>query len=243
MGLIDSIEIEQVDCDGIKAAAKKLYSKLDTDTKATKRKSKEKLSSLNLKLSQYHWYGSMERFLELPGQYTGDAQPNTSTSLKIVKFHEEVSILMSLRMPFKITCTCSDGKLYSFLVKYGEDLRQDERIQHVQELMSEQMQLDKNCSQQKLSLRSYKVIPLNTNCGIINWIENTETIDKFMKIKELKELKDINNAAWNIYYNFINCGQERSGSRENQYIRTVLDHSREEVGVIFKIELRIFTSF
>lgn len=42
--------------------------------------------------------------------------------------------------------------------------------------MSDKMRADKNCSQQKLSIRTYKVIPLTVHCGLISWIENTETI-------------------------------------------------------------------
>lgn len=130
-------------------------------------------------LARYHWYGG-DNFIELPGQYTGNVAPNANNILKIVKFREEVSIYRSLRRPIKITAICSNGKSYSFLVKYGEDLRQDERIQHIQELMTNQMQANKNCSQQKLSLRTYKVIPLNVDCGIISWIENTATFETFL---------------------------------------------------------------
>lgn len=178
-------------------------------------------------LSQHHWYGSMDEFIELPGQYTGNAPPNPSTCLKIVKFNEELTIIQSLRKPIKISCICSDGKSYSFIVKYAEDLRRDERIQHVQELMSEQMQLDKNCSQQKLSLRSYKVIPLNTKCGLIKWIENTDTIQSFLSNKAKdRKWNNSNKQAMSTYINFIEIDKKPDIPN---YVRAILVRSQEEV--------------
>lgn len=135
----------------------------------------DKLSDFSPWLAQYHWYGG-DNFIELPGHTS--ANPNNL--LKIVKFHDNVSVYSSLRRPIKISCICSDGKSYSFLVKYGEDLRQDDHIQQIQKLMSDQMKEDKNCSQQKLSIRTYKVIPLTVHCGIISWIDNTETIQSLL---------------------------------------------------------------
>lgn len=200
-----------------------------------------KLSSFCPWLSEYHWYGSLDKFLELPGQYTGNAPPNPSSSLKIVKFNEEILILRSLRRPIKISCVCSDGKTYSFLVKYGEDLRQDERIQHVQELMSEQMQLDRNCTQQKLSLRSYRVIPLNTNCGLINWIENTETIQSFLWNVDWKIAND---AAQKMYKAFMEGGEKLNKEclHKNHYVRAILVRKPNAVSENLWIE-EIFVSF
>lgn len=193
------------------------------------RANNEKLMTLCPMLSQHHWYGSMDKSIELPGQYTENVPPNPSTSLKIVKFNEEISIIRSLRKPIKISCTCSDGKTYSFIAKYAEDLRRDERIQHVQELMSDQMQLDKNCSQQKLSLRSYKVIPLNTKCGLIKWIDNTENIQILLN-KDSGWIKS-NKDAENMYLGFM-----RSGPKINKTIpdnvRTILVRTHEEVSKI-----------
>lgn len=135
----------------------------------------ETLNAFSPWLAKYHWYGG-ENAIELPGQHIGNVPPNPSNTLKIVKFEEKVSIFHSLRRPIKISCVCSDGKTYSFLVKYGEDLRLDDQIQQIEKLMSDQMAADKSCSQQKLSIRTYRVIPLSVDYGIISWIDNTKTI-------------------------------------------------------------------
>lgn len=206
---------------------RELSSKLNTLAKSSK---KETLSTFSPMLSQHHWYGSMDNYIELPGQYTGNSPPNPSTSLKIVKFNEEITIFQSLRIPIKISCICSDGKSYSFIAKYGEDLRRDERIQRVQELMSEQMQLDKNCSQQKLSLRSYEVIPLNTKCGLIKCIENSNNMQSFLS-------KDNKDQVWNdscaearkMYDYFIQKSAQKNKKNIHNNAKTVLVRSREEV--------------
>lgn len=212
--------------------ARKLSGKLGS--LATSKK-QENLTTLSPKLSNHHWYGSMDNYIELPGQYTGKAPPNPSTSLKIVKFAEELTIIKSLRMPIKISCICSDGKSYSFIVKYEEDLRRDERIQHVQGLMSEQMQLDKNCSHQNLSLRTYQVIPLNTECGLIQCIENTENIHSFLS-KDQKDKKwcELSGEARALYANFINNGAKDIKKDVVDIVKALLVYSHDQVSRTFK---------
>lgn len=80
-------------------------------------KYKEQLSNFSPWLAQYHWYGG-ENVIELPGQHTGNIQPNPNNTIKIVKFHETVTIYKSLRMPIKLIADCSDGIARSFLIKY-----------------------------------------------------------------------------------------------------------------------------
>lgn len=189
-------------------------------------------------LARYHWYGG-DNYIELPGQYTGKVAPNANNILKIVKFHEKVSIYHSLRRPIKLTAICSDGKSYSFLVKYGENLRQDERIQHIQELMSDQMKADKNCSQQKLSLRTYKVIPLNVDCGIISWVENTATIDSFLSQSD-PEFNTANASALHQYRKFIMNAPIDKNKRIKPNVAAVLHYSPADVySNLLKIPIKI----
>lgn len=210
----------------IEAKVKSLIADLEKSTKSVK--SHEKLMTLCPMLSKHHWYGSMDKYIELPGQYTGNAAPNPSTSLKIVKFNEDVRIIRSLRKPLEISCICSDGKSYSFIVKCGEDLRRDERIQHVQELMSEQMQLDKNCSQQKLSLRTYKVIPLNTKCGLIKCVENSEPLSTFFK----KRIPDpIHKDIFDNYDNFIENAANKIKKSASSNVKALIHYTSEQVSV------------
>lgn len=130
-------------------------------------------------LDQFHWDGG-DDYIELLGQYNGNSMPNMNRRLKIIKFEKKAFVCATLRKPIRIGVLCSNGKMYNFLIKCGEDLRQDERIQQLQNLMSDLMKNDKNCNQQKLTLRTYKVTPMNVHCGAISWIDNTDSIENLL---------------------------------------------------------------
>ncbi|CAB4045005.1 DNA-dependent kinase catalytic subunit-like, partial [Paramuricea clavata] len=69
--------------------------------------------------------------LEIPGQYTGRNKPLPEYHVKIAGFDEKVLKLSSLRAPKRVTILGNDEREYKFLVKGGEDLRLDQRIQQV----------------------------------------------------------------------------------------------------------------
>lgn len=125
---------------------------------------------------QFQWYGS-ENGLELPGQYRGDSSPNINQHVKIFRFNANIKIYHSLRKPMKITIYGSNAKQYDYLVKYGEDLRQDERIQQLMDLMSRQLNADKNCRNHKMSLQTYQVIPFDAYCGMLSFVNDTVSIN------------------------------------------------------------------
>lgn len=51
--------------------------------------------------------------------------------IKIAGFDEKILTMSSIRKPKRITIRGHDQKEYKFLVKGGEDLRQDQRIEKV----------------------------------------------------------------------------------------------------------------
>uniref|UniRef100_A0A803VTB7 DNA-dependent protein kinase catalytic subunit n=1 Tax=Ficedula albicollis TaxID=59894 RepID=A0A803VTB7_FICAL len=69
--------------------------------------------------------------LEVPGQYDGKGKPLPEYHAKISGFDERISVMESLRKPKRITIRGSDEQEYPFLVKGGEDLRQDQRIEQL----------------------------------------------------------------------------------------------------------------
>ena len=68
----------------------------------------------------------------------------------------------SMRKPKRIVINGNDQKEYPFLVKSGEDLRLDQRIEQLFGLMNEVFSQDPNCHQRNLQLRTYQVIPMTT---------------------------------------------------------------------------------
>lgn len=131
-------------------------------------------------LHQFHWCGG-EEFLELPGQYTGDQDPSTTSSIKVYKFDNKITIYRTLRAPIKITIYGSNGKRYHYLVKHGEDLRQDQRIQQLLNLMSRQLETDRTCRNQRLSLQTYEVIPMSMTCGLLTFMDNVTPMKVFIE--------------------------------------------------------------
>ncbi|KAF9945922.1 hypothetical protein BGZ65_010234, partial [Modicella reniformis] len=114
-----------------------------------------------------------EEKIDIPGQYAGLDAKQTIT---IVRFNPRVLVMSSLRKPKKLCILGSDEREYQFLVKGGEDLRLDQRIQQLFALMNDIMRKDPQCSQQDISISTYKVIPMSSSLGIIEWVDNTQPL-------------------------------------------------------------------
>ncbi|XP_063182908.1 DNA-dependent protein kinase catalytic subunit [Chroicocephalus ridibundus] len=129
--------------------------------------------------------------LEVPGQYDGKGKPLPEYHAKISGFDERISVMESLRKPKRITIRGSDEQEYPFLVKGGEDLRQDQRIEQLFDVMNIILSQDASCSQRNMQLKTYQVIPMTTRLGLIKWLENTCTLKDFLK-NSMSEEEDIN---------------------------------------------------
>lgn len=160
---------------------------------------KHTLKSFSPWLSSFHWCGDEDDYLEVPGQYGGDQRPFVSDHVRIVKFSESIQIFSTLRMPIKLTMHGNDGRTYSFLVKQGEDLRQDERIQQLLAMMSDRMTNDRMCRQHSMRIETYRVVPIKTFCGLIEWVNDTKSmmdvIEKSMTKQEVATAKTATTSA------------------------------------------------
>ncbi|KAJ8319307.1 LOW QUALITY PROTEIN: hypothetical protein KUTeg_004398 [Tegillarca granosa] len=85
------------------------------------------------------------RGLEIPGQYDGMSKPLPEYHVKIAGFDQRVLVLTSIRKPKRIIIRGNDEKEYKFLVKGGEDLRQDHRIEQLFFLMNKVFDKDPAC--------------------------------------------------------------------------------------------------
>ncbi|CAF4081494.1 unnamed protein product, partial [Adineta steineri] len=119
------------------------------------------------------------RELEIPGQYTSKKKPLLEHHIKIVGFDEKLLVLHSLRLPKRITIRGHDENDYRFLVKGGEDIRQDQRIEALFSIMNDLYDNDPNCNQSNsahIAIRTYKVIPMSSKLGVIEWLDNTRPL-------------------------------------------------------------------
>lgn len=62
-----------------------------------------------------------------------------------------------MRYPIKITMIGNNGEEYSFLVKFGEDLRQDQRVQQLLKVMNNTLSENVHCCERQLSILTYTV--------------------------------------------------------------------------------------
>nr|XP_019572365.1 PREDICTED: DNA-dependent protein kinase catalytic subunit isoform X2 [Rhinolophus sinicus] len=118
--------------------------------------------------------------LEIPGQYDGKGKPVPEYHARIAGFDERIKIMASIRKPKRIIIRGHDEREYPFLVKGGEDLRQDQRIEQLFEVMNVLLSRDAACSQRNMQLKTYHVIPMTSRLGLIEWIENTLTLKELL---------------------------------------------------------------
>uniref|UniRef100_A0A8C7C032 DNA-dependent protein kinase catalytic subunit n=1 Tax=Neovison vison TaxID=452646 RepID=A0A8C7C032_NEOVI len=114
--------------------------------------------------------------LEIPGQYDGKGKPMPEYHARISGFDERVKVMASIRKPKRIIIRGHDEKEYPFLVKGGEDLRQDQRIEQLFEVMNVLLSQDAACSQRNMQLKTYHVIPMTSSdpkappCEYRDWL-------------------------------------------------------------------------
>ncbi|KAG5680126.1 hypothetical protein PVAND_009651 [Polypedilum vanderplanki] len=108
-------------------------------------------------------------------------------------------VMHSLQKPKKITFIGSDGQQYSMLLKFKDDLRIDFRFLEFVKVVNDFYRKDSDASQRSLIARTYSVIPLNEELGMIEWIPNLKTFKAIIssqyalaKIKVPSGSKEIN---------------------------------------------------
>lgn len=108
---------------------------------------------------------------------TGGANPNHDPFpghwAYLDGFEDSVEILASLQKPKKISLKGSDGRSYTMMCKPKDDLRKDCRLMEFNCLINKCLRKDAESRRRELHIRTYAVIPLNEECGIIEWVNNT----------------------------------------------------------------------
>ncbi|XP_062843465.1 serine/threonine-protein kinase ATR [Trichomycterus rosablanca] len=108
---------------------------------------------------------------------SGGANPNHDALpghwVYLSGFDDNVEILASLQKPKKISLKGSDGKCYTMMCKPKDDLRKDCRLMEFNCLINKCLRKDAESRRRDLHIRTYAVIPLNEECGIIEWVNNT----------------------------------------------------------------------
>lgn len=104
-----------------------------------------------------------------------------STVPRIAKYDANFSIASGVSAPKIVTLVASDGKRYKQLFKGGnDDLRQDAIMEQVFEQVSNLLKEHRETRRRKLGIRTYKVLPLHTNAGIIEFVSNTIPLHDYL---------------------------------------------------------------
>ncbi|PKI83205.1 non-specific serine/threonine protein kinase [Malassezia vespertilionis] len=88
-------------------------------------------------------------------------------------FDDTIEIMHSLQKPRKIVVHASNGMRYPFLCKPRDDLRKDARLIEFDSMINKLLQSSSESRRRRLYIRTYAVLILNEECGLIEWVPNT----------------------------------------------------------------------
>jgi FKBP12-rapamycin complex-associated protein len=120
--------------------------------------------------------------LAVPGTYS-----NEKPIIRIHKINPILNVIPSKQRPRKLSILGDNGQEYQFLLKGHEDLRQDERVMQLFELINTLLSDDLKTSRFRLKIERYPVIPLAPECGIIGWVQDCDTFHNL--IRDYREMK------------------------------------------------------
>jgi DNA-dependent protein kinase catalytic subunit len=117
-------------------------------------------------------------FLQTVGYYRDILIPGHTHALSefpthIASFNNQLLTLHSLRQPKRLTIRGDDDKLYNFLIKGGEDLRLDQRVQQLFTVMNGVFSRSHACRSRDLHVVTYNVVPMGLSVGAVEWVDNT----------------------------------------------------------------------
>ncbi|CDO73801.1 hypothetical protein BN946_scf185015.g130 [Trametes cinnabarina] len=92
-----------------------------------------------------------------------------------VAIHDEIEVMSSMARPKKLVIHGSDGQIYTFLGK-KDDLRKDSRLMDFNAILNKLLKSDSDSRRRQLHIRTYGVVSLNEEAGLIQWVPNTAPI-------------------------------------------------------------------
>ena len=97
-----------------------------------------------------------------------------TTSIREVK--DRVGVLSSLQRPKKVELVGANGRTYTFLFKPKDDLRKDARLMEFASVLNQLFAKAPQSRRRGLYLRTFAVVPLTEDCGMIEWVPNTHML-------------------------------------------------------------------
>lgn len=91
----------------------------------------------------------------------------------IYSFEDQIEVMNSLQKPRKVMIIGNDGNRYPFLCKPKDDLRKDARLMEFDSMINKLLQSQPESRKRKLYVRTYAVLILNEEHGLIEWVPHT----------------------------------------------------------------------
>ena len=96
--------------------------------------------------------------------------PFPSKEIYIKRIEDNIEVIHSLQKPKKIKIHGTDGKTYTILCKNNDDLRKDYCLIEFCNLLNRCFKRDPETRRRQLKVKTYLVISLSDQCGLIEWI-------------------------------------------------------------------------
>ncbi|KAF7309769.1 Serine/threonine-protein kinase Tel1 [Mycena indigotica] len=106
----------------------------------------------------------------------------------IDKYEQTFDTAGGINLPKITKCVGSDGARYKQLFKGegNDDLRQDAVMEQVFSLCNTVLANDREASRRSLNVRGYKIIPLGSRAGVIEFVDNTTPLSGWLSRAHIK---------------------------------------------------------
>lgn len=173
--------------------------------------------------------------IEVPGQYADaverDLPPIPDQHSLILAIDPQLLVMASIRKPKRMGLIGSGGDVVHFLVKGGEDLRNDQRVEELFVLMNRIIRDEALSARERgdgkqhgalqqgrdlLRARTFCVVPMTPRVGLLEWVKNTVPLKAVITSEMQRDEHFVSQNA-----NFIT----RNGEGELQFLRASEERS------------------
>jgi len=135
----------------------------------------------------------------------------------------QILVLDSKARPKRLKMRGSDGKEYVWLVKGGEDLRQDERLQQLFSSINHTLSADVKCSQRGLNLITYAVIPVSKRAGLVEWVQDTEPMGDLYMFSDSPAQEYNRMHGTNGWQDYVKCFKDGENDQVDKKFQQIVD--------------------
>ena len=152
--------------------------------------------------------------IQLPHGPITDTGALFAAAVTIESIQPEITVIPSLQKPKRITMRSSAGTVHHFLCKAKDETRKDSRMMEYSAMINRLLSKTPSGKLRKLSIRTFTVLPLSDDSGIIEWVPNLATLRSVIdglyakskfglstnQLKEIKERADLHKTPKNVMF-------------------------------------------